>query len=80
MDNVYDIKKKNNLNYILTKKFQLTETEVHTHQIVILIHIYYIEKISDYIRYIKNIPEIVDIIFTVSNNRIEKVLDRKSVV
>lgn len=77
MDNVYDIKKKNNLNYILPKKFQLTETEVHTHQIVILIHIYYIEKISDYIRYIKNIPEIVDIIFTVSNNRIEKVLQEQ---
>lgn len=74
MENVYEIKKEKKLNYILPKKLQLDKTEERFHQVVILIHIYYTEKISDYINNIKNIPEIIDIIFTVSNSDIEKSL------
>lgn len=74
MENVYEIKKKKNLNYILPKRFQLDKIEGCFHQTVILIHIYYVEKISDYIKNIKNIPRTVDIIFTVSNNNVEKSL------
>lgn len=74
MENVYEIKREKNLNYILPKRFQLDKAEECFHQTVILIHIYYIEKISDYIKNIKNIPETVDIIFTVSNSDIEESL------
>ena len=74
MENVFDIKKKEALNFVLPKRYQFDETKMHSCESVLLIHVYYVDKISVYVKYIKNIPPNVDIIFTVSDNKTEQVL------
>lgn len=77
MENVYEIKKRRNLNYILPKKSKINNTVIKKSEVVVLIHIYYIEKIQEHIKYIKNIPESIDIIFTISDNETEKKLRKQ---
>lgn len=72
MENVFEIKKRENLDFILPKKYQIDNIEISRYEVVILIHIYYIEKIQEYIKYIKNIPDAIDVIFTISDNKTEK--------
>ena len=74
MENVFDIKKKEALNFVLPKRYQFDETKIHSCESVLLIHVYYVDKISVYVKYIKNIPPNIDIVFTVSDNETERVL------
>lgn len=70
MKNVYDIKKEKNLNFILPAKDYLS-VKMESN-ILIIIHLHYLEQFDDYLPYVFNIPELVDVIFTTSNLKIEK--------
>lgn len=74
LENIFDIKKEQALNFVLPKMYQFDKAEACSGDSVLLIHIYYVEKIFIYVEYIKNIPESIDIIFTVSSNETERVL------
>ena len=69
MKNVYDIKREKGLDFILPKEGKLCEKfeEKSFENVVIVVHLYYLEKISAYLSYISNIPDKVQIIFTVSS-------------
>lgn len=72
MKNVYDIKKEKNLNFILpVKNYFSRKTES---DILIIIHLHYLDQFNNYLSYVFNIPEVADVIFTTSNLEIEKKL------
>lgn len=68
MKNVYDIKKEENLNYILPLKKALPFVEKSVcKQTVIVIHLFYEDSLDDYLKYVDSIPEEINILFTTSN-------------
>lgn len=77
MKNVYDLKKEHALDFILPKKDKLYgKCEIQNFEkVVIVIHLFYLEKIPVYFEYIKNIPEEIQIIFTVSSMDAERILN-----
>lgn len=44
---------------------------------VVVMHLFYEDRMDMYIEYIKNIPNEIDIIFTVANDKIEKIITEK---
>lgn len=77
MDNVYDIKRKKNLNFILpidsgSKSFR--HLFVHCRAVVI-IHLHYLDTLNRYIEYAKNIPDHIDLIFSTAIDEIKERLD-----
>ncbi len=68
MKNVYDIKKDENLNFILSDKYinNLNNTILQK-EMAVVIHLHYEDTVKDYFKYIVNIPESVDIYITVSD-------------
>lgn len=74
MENIFDVKKNQNLNYILPKKCITDKMELYAHEVVLLVHLYYIDKIAEHINYIKNVPDNIDVIFTVSSVEMESIL------
>ena len=74
MNNVYDIVINENLNLILPLKERVGELckQKLIGKVVIVIHLHYIDAIEFYLNYVENIPEEIDIIFTVSNLEVEK--------
>lgn len=65
------------LNLILPKDYILYngENSHFNESVVVIIHLYYDDQIDKYLKYIYNIPENVDIIFTVSDKKIQIILE-----
>lgn len=76
MNNVYDIKHKNNLNFILpiNKRLGLSLENTYLKKIVIIMHFYYLETVKNYFKYIDSVPHDIDIIFTVSDKKVKEEL------
>ena len=72
MKNVADIKKEKNLNYILPKGSVLQETIIERGQAVVIVHLHYRETVEAYLKYVDCIPIEVDIIFTFSDEIVNK--------
>lgn len=78
MENVYDIKREKNLNYILPIKtqFEKKTSDVYEGKVVVIIHLHYLDTIESYLKYIEAIPNSVDIFFTFSNYEVKRILQR----
>lgn len=75
MKNVYEIKKEKSLNYILPKKEKLCQLNSDIYQtIIIVIHIYYYDRINMYFNYIENIPNDIFLFITISEERSKKII------
>lgn len=76
MKNVYDIKYEKNLNFILPQKERLKNADLHIlkQKVAVIIHLYYIDTIEDYFKYIEAIPSDIDIFFTVSDYHVKELL------
>lgn len=74
MKNVLDIKREKNLNCILPTNDLLGEISMEQHKVLVIIHLYYQDTVAEYVDFVKNIPEEVDIIFTVSNDDMRTLL------
>ena len=76
MKNVYDIKVERNMNYILSTAY--TERDfaslVQKKRILIALHLHYIDTVKSYIKFAEAIPSYIDIIFTVSDKKVKKIL------
>ena len=75
MENVFDIKREKKLNYVLPTNVALGEVDYSNHKVLVIIHLYYQDTIDEYMYYVENIPEEIDLIFTVSNNAIKQCID-----
>ncbi len=76
MKNVYEIKQEKNLNYILPKKDSLLELKENIlRTVIIVIHIYYFDRINMYLRYIENIPDDIFILITVSEEKTKRYIN-----
>ena len=81
--NITDIYQSANLNFILSKS-HLNKTDIETKQskVLVVLHIYYVNRLERYDHYITSIPESIDVIITAANkekaeiirNRFEPVL------
>lgn len=72
MDNVYDIKRKKNLNFILPLKDVIGDNEyVVNSSVLIVIHLFYIEKVEKYLEYVRDIPDYIDIFFVTSSVQVK---------
>lgn len=80
MENVFDIKRDNNLNFILPKEVQIGElsTKTLSTKALIIIHLHYLETVENYIKWIEVIPAYADIIITVSDDRLEQLLQERN--
>jgi rhamnosyltransferase len=68
MKNVFDIKRDNNLNFILSDKYVNNINYTFSKgEMAIFIHLHYEETVNDYFKYIKNIPKYIDVYITVSD-------------
>lgn len=79
MKNVYDIKKEKGLNFILPLK-QSVKTEINKieeKKVLIIIHLHYVDMVNNYLNYIDNIPKGIDIIFTISNKELKKIIEKR---
>lgn len=76
MKNVYDIKAEKNMNYILSTSYSEHEYTylARKKKILIIIHLHYIDTVKDYLRFVESIPDYMDIIFTVSDKTVKKIL------
>lgn len=74
MQNVYDIKRDKNLNFILPKNVQLEEVSTADlkGKVLVIIHLHYLDTVVNYIPYIEEIPDYANIIITASDSRIEQ--------
>ena len=81
MDNVYDIKRKKNLNYILPFKTKLegNQNDIYKGKIAIIIHLHYLDTVEDYLKYIEAIPDNIDILFTFSDCKVKETLQKTAV-
>lgn len=79
MKNIYDIKKDKNLNYILpmTKKAEALSGDIKNEKIGVFIHLYYLDSIEKYMKYIKCIPEYIDLFITYSSEEMKDRLQGK---
>lgn len=75
MLNVCDIKSNRNLNFILPLDGIVSNKELRQTDILIVIHLYYTEKIQKYLNYIKDIPDYVSILFVTPNPQIKIKID-----
>jgi lipopolysaccharide biosynthesis protein len=68
MKNVYDIKRDENLNFILSDKYiNNLNNNILQKEMAVVIHLHYKDTVKNYFKYIANIPESVDIYITVSD-------------
>ncbi len=72
MLNVYDIKRNKNLNFILPLK-DIVKVDLYSLRtsVLIVIHLFYIEKVEGYLKYIRDIPNDIDILFVTSSNQVK---------
>lgn len=81
MKNVYDIKQKKNLNFILPVRQEIKKDGAieKNGKVVIIIHLYYLDTIKEYIKYINVISDDIDVIFTASSSEVKEVI-QKSII
>lgn len=80
MDNVYDIKEKKNLNFILPMKHRLKETAVRDiGKTAVIIHLHYLETINFYLQYLEAIPDDIDLYITFSDERVRAALSQSTI-
>lgn len=76
VENVYDIKREKNLNFILPKRTYLPgameQMEAST---AVAIHLHYAERVKEYFHYFSNIPPEIKIIFTTSAPEVKEALE-----
>lgn len=79
MDNVYDIKRLKNLNYILPLKQRLDRDAGigKLGKVAVIVHLYYMDTVDFYLEYIEALPAEVDVYFTVSNSELREILQKK---
>lgn len=77
MRNVANIKKEDNLNFILPMKYSLeTEVQVNGMSVIVVIHLHYKDTVNFYMNYIRNIPKDIKILFTVSDPEMAAIIDQ----
>lgn len=76
MDNVYDIKFQNNLNFILPMKHRLEGPCFigQRKKIVILVHLHYLDTVGLYLKYMEEIPSNIQILITTSSDEVKEAL------
>lgn len=75
MKNIFDIKKEKNLNIILPKDIQIGKVNYENNKCVILIHLYYIDTVEQYLPYIEKLPKEVDLYFTYSEENLKEKIE-----
>jgi hypothetical protein len=75
MKNLFDIKKENNLNFILPLEYRFSKDENIAENILIVIHLFYESRVEGYLKYIENIPSNINILFTTSNPVLQSCLE-----
>ncbi len=72
MDNVYDIKYRENLNFILPAKYRLKEIDQEDRiKTAVFVHLHYPDTTAFYLAYLKSVPEDIDIYITFSDERVK---------
>lgn len=78
MRNVADIKREENLNFILPMNYGLdSEFQVDGISAVVVIHLYYKDTVDFYLNYVRNIPKDIEIIFTTSDPEVVAIIDER---
>lgn len=67
MENVYDIKRNNNLNFILPSKEFISNEKTIRDSCLIVIYLFYADKVEKYLKYVEDIPHYIDILIVTSN-------------
>ena len=72
MDNVYDIKVQNNLNFILPVGHRLGKSGFNKQRkkAAIIVHLHYFDTIEYYLKYIEKIPDTIEILITTSSDEV----------
>jgi len=63
---IYDIKDKNSFNFVLPKEGCLGDMNLKNKKILVVIYLYYETTIGEYIDYIKNVPQDVQLLLATS--------------
>lgn len=75
MENVFDIKKNKNLNFILPLNTLISKKEnIGNEKVLIVMHLFYDALLPEYLKYVNSVPKNITILFTSSNPSIEKCL------
>lgn len=74
MKNVSDIKKEKNLNFILPLDNKIDVAECNK-KVAVIIHLHYLDRIDNYIEYIKCIPKEIDVLFTTSDKKVKEKIE-----
>lgn len=75
MKNVYDIKREKKYNFALSTTHS-NNKKIISQSVLVVVHLYYKEKINEYIQYIDAIPKEFDILFTVSDDEMETAIKK----
>ncbi len=81
MDNVHDIKREKNLNYILPTKYRMQKSNGNfpKEKAAIIIHLHYLDTIQIYLKYMEAIPEDVDIFLTFSDQKVKEMFQETKI-
>lgn len=76
MKQIYNEKNESPSTYILPleTKINADTSFINQGMVLVVIHLHYLDTVDVYMKYIKNIPEEIDIIITVSNEKIKRKL------
>lgn len=76
MKNVSDIKRDENLNFVLSDKYvNNKDNPILPKQMAVFIHLHYADTVKNYFSYIVNIPESIDVYITVSDETTRMEID-----
>lgn len=67
MENVYDIKKNKNLNFILPLNYTFPNEEKLSGRVLIIVYLFYVDGMEKYLEYLETVPSYMDILFVTSN-------------
>lgn len=77
MRNVADIKKEDNLNFILPMKYSIgSEVHINSTSVLVIIHLHYKDTVNFYMDYVRNIPKAIKVIFTTSDPEMAALIDQ----
>ena len=75
--NITDIKNKLHLQYIFPKDALLSKSKKHENRnVVVIIHLFYTELLTESLNYLDNIPEFIDLVITTSKPEIAEIVQR----
>ena len=78
MKNVFDIKREKSLNYIIPLEKNYVDDN-QKKNVLMIIHLHYYETLDYFFHYIKNIPQYIDICFTVSDEKVKKDIEQREI-